>query len=408
MSTRWSEPQWIREELRRKWDSGRILRSLLIPDDLFPLRIPLKRPASSEINENFAEISHWIKRLRDHSKPATGFGYELIEKEMVHRQSGRNRLPTHAVIPSSQDALRLLKIEREAGRFLELARMIQSAWPVLREWIHRYPHKVLTASEDWNGILAVLKWFADHPRCGLYLRQLDIPGIDTKFIEQRKGILTELLNIVLPEDAVDHSESSFELRYGLRVKPMQVRLRLLDREQYIQGISDLTIPVEQLALMRPAISKVFITENEINGLCFPDIKKSLVIFGLGYGVDVLKAVTWLKEKEIYYWGDIDTHGFAMLDEVRSFLPQTQSLLMDERILINHQDLWSVEEKPFVGQLTRLTANEHQLLCSLQNNRWGQGVRLEQERISFQQVRDAITDLNKYVLSSGKTASKIGG
>lgn len=27
---------------------------------------------------------------------------------------------------------------------------------------------------DWNRILAVLKWFAAHPSCGLYMRQLDI------------------------------------------------------------------------------------------------------------------------------------------------------------------------------------------------------------------------------------------
>ncbi|WP_427846369.1 DUF3322 domain-containing protein [Desulfosporosinus hippei] len=26
------------------------------------------------------------------------------------------------------------------------------------------------------------------PRCGLYMRQVDIPGIATKFIEQRKGV----------------------------------------------------------------------------------------------------------------------------------------------------------------------------------------------------------------------------
>ncbi|KUO62065.1 MAG: hypothetical protein APF84_07800 [Gracilibacter sp. BRH_c7a] len=389
MSTKWSDPQWIREELRKKWDSGRILRTMLDKDDLFPFRMPLKRPKSSEVNENFAEISHWIKRLKEHSKQQIGYGYELIEKEMVHRQSGRNLLPTHAVIPTVQDSLRLLKKEREAEKFLEIVRMIQTEWPVLVEWIGKYPHKVLAAGDDWIGILAVLKWFFLHPRCGLYLRQLDIGGIDTKFIEQRKGVLAELLNIILPKDAIDLNAPSFELRYGLRVKPLPVRLRLLDQECYIQNLSDLTIPVEQLAALKPEVSRVFITENEINGLCFPDAKNSLVIFGLGYGVDVLKSVTWLREKEIYYWGDIDTHGFAILDQVRSFLPRTRSMLMDESTLLDHRDLWSVEEKPFPGQLIHLTADEHQLFCSLQNNTWGKGVRLEQERISFQRVKDAI-------------------
>jgi len=117
-----------------------------------------------------------------------------------------------------------------------------------------------------------------------------------------------------------------------------------------------------------------------------------VIFGLGYGVDVLSAVAWLREKEIYYWGDIDTHGLAMLDQVRSFLPQTCSMLMEESILLKYRHLWSVEDKPFLGQLTRLTPEEHRLLCSLQNNTWGKGVRLEQERISFQQVKQFLSSL----------------
>ncbi len=393
MSTRWSDIQWIREELRRKWDSGKILRTLLLEDDLFPLKLPLKRPKSSEVNENFAEISHWIKRLRDQRKPRTGFGYELVEKEMVNRQSGRNFLPTHAVVPTVQDALYLLKKEQEAKKFLELVGLMSAGWPALWGWAGKYPHKVLANGDDWTGMLAVLKWFSLNPRCGLYLRQLDVPGIDTKFIEQRKGLLTELLNIVLPETAIDDSAQTFEQRFGLRVKSKQVRMRLLDQTQYIRGLSDLAIPVEEMALMTPEATRIFITENEINGLCFPAIENSLVIFGLGYGVDILKALTWLQEKEIYYWGDLDTHGFAMLDQVRSFLPQTRSLLMEESILLEHRELWSVEDKPFLGQLSKLTPEEKRIFSSLQNNTWGKGVRFEQERVSFHQVKQALLRLS---------------
>lgn len=390
--SKWSDLNWIREELSRKWEAGRILRYLIIRDDLFPLRMPLKRPNNIDVNENFAEISKWIKILKDNSKQAVGFGYELLEKEIVHRQSGRNHIPTHAIIPTVQDALRLLKKEREADKFMELAQIIQTEWPILNEWIAKYPHKVLAVGDDWSGVLAVLRWFYNHPCCDLYLRQLDISGIDTKFVEQRKGILAELLNIILPKDAIDQTAQFFEKRYGLRVKPVQVRLRLLDHEHFIQGISDIMIPVEQMAAFKPTVTRVFVTENEINGLCFPEVKKGLVIFGLGYGVDILKTVDWLTDKEIYYWGDIDTHGFVMLDQVRSFLPQTQSMLMDESILLNHRSLWSVEEKPFFGQLSRLKTDEYRLLCLLQGNTWGKGVRLEQERVSFQQVQKAISEI----------------
>lgn len=85
----------------------------------------------------------------------------------------------------------------------------------------------------------------------------------------------------------------------------------------------------------------------------------------------------------------------MLDQVRSFLPQTKSMLMDESILLNHRNLWSMEAKPFFGQLTRLTTDEYRLLCLLQGNTWGKGVRLEQERISFQQVLNAMEKIKQH-------------
>lgn len=369
---------------------------MLVPDDLFPLRFSLKRPKSGEINQNFAEISNWIQNLKRESKLAIGYGYELEEKPIVNRQSGRNLLPTHAVIPTMQDALYLLKKQCEADKFLELALKVRSEWPSLSDWIVRYPHKVLEAEKDWQGILAVLRWFFDHPRCGLYLRQLDIPGIDTKFIERRKGLLTDLLNVILPESSIDQESPTFELRFGLQTKPSLVRFRLLDPKHYIQGMSDFTVPVEQFKIWDPTINRIFITENEINGLCFPDMKDGLVIFKLGYGIDILKNTEWLKTKAIYYWGDIDTHGFAILDQARSFLPQIRSVMMDEATLLAHRNLWCREEKPFLGQLSRLTDDEYRLFCELQGDVWGKGVRLEQERIAFSFVQRAIEQIKVHM------------
>ncbi|NCD09567.1 MAG: hypothetical protein EOL98_09090 [Negativicutes bacterium] len=387
--TLWADKQWIKEQMQRKWDSGQILRELLEPSGLFPLKMPLKRPQNKDINESFAEIAQWIKNLKNNSKDKIGFGYELLEKEIAHRQSGRNSLPTHAVIPSVWDAVRYLKKEREAKQYLEIAAYIARKWSLLQPWIAKYPHKVLTNGNDWQGILSVLEWFKHHEKSGLYLRQLEIPGIDSKFIEQRKALFTELLNIVLRQEAITTDTSCFEERFGLRVKPVQVRLRILDPEYYMQGVSDLTIPVEELALLDLGIKQVFITENEINGLSFPLHKDSIVIFGLGYGVDILKKVAWLKNKNISYWGDLDTHGFAMLNEVRSFLPQTCSMLMTEEILMAHQKLWSVENKAFKGELARLTYAEQQVFHALQDDILGKGVRLEQERIDFEKVRAAL-------------------
>jgi hypothetical protein len=61
--------------------------------------------------------------------------------------------------------------------------MIMNEWPALQEWIHKNPLKILKYANEWNKITSVLRWFSQHPNSGLYMRQIDIPGIDTKYIE---------------------------------------------------------------------------------------------------------------------------------------------------------------------------------------------------------------------------------
>ena len=130
-----------------------------------------------------------------------------------------------------------------------------------------------------------------------------------------------------------------------------------------------------------------ITENKINGLSFPAVSGAMVIFGLGYGVDALADVPWLRKRTIHYWGDIDTHGFAILSRLRGHLPQVRSLMMDEATLLACRELWVQEEsnKRFTGEPGHLTEAERALYHTLRDDRFGHGVRLEQERILFDRV-----------------------
>lgn len=59
----------------------------------------------------------------------------------------------------------------------------------------------------------------------------------------------------------------------------------------------------------------------------------MALFGSGYGFEPLAGAPWLRAMMIYYWGDIDTRGFAILDQLRSRFPQACSLLMDRDTLM---------------------------------------------------------------------------
>src|SRR5699024_8005804 len=116
-------------------------------------------------------------------------------------------------------------------------------FPDLRDWLLRHPLQMLNHAEAWHEILAVLDWFRDHPRPGVYLRELDIPGIHTKFIETHRGLLAELLDAVLPATTIDDQATGirgFNRRYGLRDKPVRVRMRLLDTQHAPAGFTDLS------------------------------------------------------------------------------------------------------------------------------------------------------------------------
>ncbi len=133
-----------------------------------------------------------------------------------------------------------------------------------------------------------------------------------------------------------------------------------------------------------AAKRIYITENEVNGLAFPEMADSTVIFGLGYGVEILSAIPWLRDRELHYWGDIDTYGFHMLDRLRASFPAARSILMDSRTLHQHRALCVREEKPYTGPARNLTESERAVYDGLD------GMRLEQERIPYGWVMEALS------------------
>lgn len=378
-STGWSTSADLRNQVQRHWDSGRLLAALLTHESLFPLELRFRAPDTRALSERFDEVRQWIRNLEGEA------GYQIEWVEINNRVLGRNRIPARILVPTAADAFELIGKTLEAERFGCLANRILRTFPELLPWLARRPLIALENAVDWERILSVLLWFRRHPRSGLYLRQLDIVGVDTKFIENRKTLLSELLDIVLPADAVESTalgQRNFDTRYGLAPKHPQIRFRILDERLSMQGLTDLAVPAPEFAPLTIPVRRVFITENEINGLAFPALPESLVIFGLGYGLERLSEVRWLQERAVYYWGDIDTHGFRILDRLRSIFSTARSLLMDRNTLLEHFQLWVREDSPFNGDLERLTATERALYDDLRHNRLGDQIRLEQERIRY--------------------------
>jgi hypothetical protein len=396
---KWTTADAIVERLDASWQRGELLAARITGAALFPMRLRLKRPTPRDVTDRFGEVLAWARALAQASRETRGFGFDL-ERELVRsRVHGANELPVAAVIPTEADALRLLGRRAAADRFQALADQTLARFPQLRDWLARRPLVALEHAESWSGLLAVLEWFEQHPRPRLYLRQLDIPGVDTKFIELHRKVLAELLDAVLPAHAIDFAAigaKAFERRYGLRSAPPLVRFRLLDPKLYLHGLSDLSLPPEQFAALKLPAERVFITENVTNGLAFPDCPASLVVFGLGYGLERLGDVEWLRRIETHYWGDVDTHGFGILNRLRGALPHARSFLMDRETLEAHRPLWGREpaNARYAGDASRLTEEECALFDDLRFDRLGERVRLEQERIGYAWLEGALAGVER--------------
>ena len=117
----------------------------------------------------------------------------------------------------------------------------------------------------------------------------------------------------------------------------------------------------------------------------------VVIFGSGYGFEHLVQASCLHDRTIHYWGDIDTHGFAILDQLRAYFPQAYSLLMDRETLLAHRALWGEEDRPVKRDLTRLLPMEATLYDALRTDQYARALRMEQERVGYAWVEAALLD-----------------
>jgi hypothetical protein len=388
----WTTPADLRAQVQKLWDKGLILASLAGGETVFPRRLTLKGPSSSELTDRFDQVRSWIADLR------RGSHYRVVMREVRHRVLGANQIPDEIWVDTLDDALALIGKRRDAERFAQVVATTRNRRPAVLPWLVKYPLKALELADRWPMLLDIVDWIEAHPRPGVYLRQIDIPGIHTKFIETHRSVLSELLDLTLPPDAFDADAvglGQFCRRYGFRDKPVRIRFRILDPElALLPGTADqdITLDHDTFALLDAKVDRVFITENETNFLAFPNLPRSMVVFGAGYGFDRLAQASWLHRCAIHYWGDIDTHGFAILDQLRAHLPHAESFLMDRETLMAHPSQWVTEPQPVRRDLPRLTHEEQALYDDLRDNRIRPSLRLEQERIGFGWIEAALDRL----------------
>ncbi len=370
-------PEEIRTQAERCYKE--FLISSINGEVFFPKDIRFGKVKPSETVEEFSRIDKELQSLRRKSKENIGYGYRTEFVRRNDQKIGPQQFPNRIYFDSETDYLKYIHKEKEYLAFKKEVSQITSRIPKLKDWVLQNPLKVIENLGEWNDLIKVCDYFIKNPRPNLYIRELPIE-VHTKFIEEKKPILKFLLNFLI-EEHINKDNEFFEIRFNLKYSEPLIRLRILDEDiskKYFSGLTDMSITKTEFNHINLSCSRVFILENMLNFLTLPPLNNSISIFGKGFQLNLLKDARWLNDKHIIYWGDIDTHGFQILSQLRSYFPQTQSLMMDSETFNMFRDFVVQGSETSVEHLNNLTPDEDRLfkyLLSTKKNR------LEQEKIS---------------------------
>jgi hypothetical protein len=351
----------------------------------FPLVI---KGDKGSVNDNFSERSKELADLIAHSANKTGQGYTIEVRETNSRQNARQTKIEKLVFTTEADYLWFIGKKRETARFRSALSVFLEQSELSRDALYDWSVTELDELQNehetdfWQNIIRCCIWFKNNPQSNLYIREIPL-AVHTKFIEENERLIHGLL---CPDRLV-----SFEKQHGLRDKPRFVRFRSLSKNPPVRigekEVAELMLPFEDFAGLpeTPVLSgieKIFIIENEIVYRTFPEVEHALCIWGAGYEVAKLSSCTFLSAYELYYFGDLDEHGFDLLSLHRSYFPQTHSFCMDLQTFLTFRT-YCVSGKVLPADKIPgfLTDDERAVFMKLRSDPAHN--RLEQERISNQ-------------------------
>lgn len=371
--------------------------------EFFPLEI---RSDKGKTSDNLLVREKDFLPLIQSSKQKKGKGYSLVFEQKRTRNNGTQSQLSRILFETEEDFLSFIEKKSETKRLTHALTVIFKEFcpasnnsDFLGAWAYAnlsYLMDFYDEKDFWENICLCVKWLLENPVSNLYIREIPL-GVHTKFIENNKSLILSLLICLKNDGQQEVKVSDFEKYCGLKEKPSFVRLRSLDKSIALKvtdlSISEVSLPLEDfehfesLCILKN-VQKIFIIENEMVYLTFPSVKNTLCIWGHGFSVTSLKNCIWLKNYSLFYFGDLDEHGFLILSDFRKYFPETKSFCMDKKTLDSF-DSFRAEGKSLAGESIpeNLTGEEKALFAELRADK-GRN-RLEQERIALGYLKERL-------------------
>jgi hypothetical protein len=271
-----------------------------------------------------------------------------------------------------------------SNEYNRLGRIVNAIDPIFHRLVVRQRSQVMTRSPE-EVIKAAEAAMLLSPGCagGLPLRAYSLGGCDSKFFERNRSLLQQMLIQRFGEVAQNCTLEQFlgaqeTGDHWLLVAPLDEGLLPFEQQR-----------IRASELFNSALpgTHVLIVENERCLYLLPIVPETIAVLGSGLNLGWLKA-SWLQQRQVAYWGDIDTWGLLMLARARAACPTLQPLMMDMETFAQHAPDSAVSEPETAGDQIpeELDSSEQSLYRYLLSQERG---RLEQEFIPKTAVRSSI-------------------
>lgn len=366
------------------WLASHVKDKREVPED-FPTHLYLGAPANE--NDIINNPEAFLSFCKEWSTPIPAGHVEFVER--TFDGMGTVKVPLHLVFDTPDELASWAghKVEyHSAIRCLslilqEIPELIDSALNVINslanlDWI------------DFERMVAVSKWFCAH-REGLYLtRQIPIRGVDTRWFEIHSHLLLGFLRDYL--ELNPYRKDLIQL--GIVPPPALVRIVVFDEEisARVGGMKLFACALDEMANLNLRPDRIVFMDNISTAVALPKIKGTMAIITPNSHIREVCEIEWVAKSQCQYLGSIDLKSFAILHNLRLYLPNIESVLMDEQTMLSNQDLWT-DNEDYVSNCAPVALNQsetHLYRCLL-DGVYGHNIRLDLERLPLALIATAL-------------------
>ena len=366
---------WLASHVKDKRD---------VPED-FPTHLYLGAPTKDD--DVLESKDAFLSFCKEWSAPLPAGHIEFIDK--TYPDIGTVKVPIHLVFDTPEE------LATWAGHLVEY----HSSVRCLDLIAHEMPELIDSALNvisslanlawiDFERMVAVCKWFCENRNSRLLTRQIPIRGIDTRWFEIHTPLLLDFLRDYLELNPYRKDL----LQLGLVPPPALIRLVIFDAElrAKVGGLKIVAASISELNELNLRPERIVFMDNLPTAVALPDIKGTIGIITPFHHVRETCRINWVAQAHCQYLGSVDLRSFAVLHNLRLYLPNIESVLMDEQTLLSNQDLWTNDDvSGFDSAPVALNQAESHLYGCLIDGVYGDHVRLDLERLPLALIATAL-------------------